>query len=172
MNRRIRLTVLTPLVVSSLALGSVPLLASSAQAAAPSLTCSLKQTPGATGKYDVHVTGAQPGVKVVIKGGTPQNQFISTSLADDDGVATTSGFIPVGRVTAEQEAEGEVSCGTVKQAEQQDAQAQYAAGYRKGRADTKADCKVEAPPQGVAPLDPNYERGYNAGAKSAEEEFC
>lgn len=172
MKRRIRPAVLTPLVVSSLALGSVPLLTSSAQAAAPSITCIVKQTPGVAGRYDVRVTGAQPGVQVVITGGTPESQFTSTQAADDEGVVTTSGFIPVGPVTAQQKGGSPVTCGAVKEAEQQAAQAQYAAGYRRGLADTKADCQVNAPPQGLVPLDPNYEKGYNAGAQAALEQFC
>ncbi|MET9885247.1 hypothetical protein ABZZ20_19365 [Streptomyces sp. NPDC006430] len=170
MKRRIRLAVLTPLVVSSLALGAVPLLTDSAQAAAPSITCSVKKSQTA-GKYDIQVKGAQPGVRVTITGGSATSRFTSSGLADDAGEFNDSGFIPVGVVTAAQQGT-KITCGTVKQAEQQDAQAQYAAGFRKGLADTKADCKKEPPLQGVAPLDPNYERGYNAGAQAALDKYC
>ncbi|MFF1493806.1 hypothetical protein [Streptomyces sp. NPDC058304] len=167
MKPRIRLAVLAPVLVSSLALGSAPLLAASAQAAAvPSLTCSVKQTPNAAGKYDVTATGAQPGTTVTFRGGTATNKFTATTHADDDGKATTSGFIPVGKVTAATEDE-KVSCGTVKEAEQQDAQAQYSKGFRKGLAETQEGCKKKPQNQNLAQLDPNYEKGYNAGAAAA-----
>ncbi|NXY96246.1 hypothetical protein HYE82_18010 [Streptomyces sp. BR123] len=166
MNRRIRLAALAPLVVSSLALGPAALLTGSAEAAAPSLVCSVKKSATA-GKYDVSVTGATPGVSVTVTGGTPQNQFASTALADDNGDMTTSGFIPVGRVKAGEEGGTMVNCGTVKQAEQQDAQAQYSAGFQKGMAETRAGCAKKPLAQGFAQVDPNFEKGYNAGAQAA-----
>ncbi|MEV6729805.1 hypothetical protein [Streptomyces sp. NPDC051364] len=166
MKPRIRLAVLAPVLVSSLALGSAPLLAASAQAAAvPSLTCSVKQTPNAAGKYDVTATGAQPGTTVTFRGGTA-NKFSAEVTVNDGGTATTSGFIPVGKVTASNQDE-KVSCGTVKEAEQQDAQAQYSKGFRKGLAETQEGCKKKPQNQNLAQLDPNYEKGYNAGAAAA-----
>ncbi|MFF1559892.1 hypothetical protein [Streptomyces sp. NPDC058279] len=171
MNRRMRLAVLTPVVVSTLAFGSASLLGGSAQAAAPSLACSVKQSATA-GKFDVTLTGGQPGVQVTFTGGTSNNRFTSTSLANDSGVASTSGFIPVGAVTAEQGG-SKITCGTVKEAEQQDARAQYSAGFKKGFDETKANCKAAAPPQGLTQIDPNFEKGFNAGAKAAlESKFC
>ncbi|MFI9065291.1 hypothetical protein ACIGQE_26045 [Streptomyces sp. NPDC053429] len=171
MNRRVRLAVLTPLAVSSLAFGSVSLLAGSAQAAAPSLTCSVKQTPTSPGRYDVNVKGAQPGVEVSVQGGTATNRFIASGTADDDGVFNSSGFIPAGKVTASS-GDDKATCGTVKEAEQQDAQAQYSKGYQKGFDDTKAHCKMTQQ-NNLTQLDPNYEKGYNAGAKAAlESKFC
>ncbi len=166
MNRRIRLAVLTPLVASSLALAPAALLTDSARAAVPSLTCSVKKSTTA-GKYDVNVTGAQPGVRVIVKGGDGTTRFTAASTADDNGEATSSGFIPVGPVTAEEQGGMPVGCGTVKQAEQQQARDQYSAGFQKGLADTKASCTQKPPAQGLAPLDPNYEKGYNAGAQAA-----
>ncbi|TDU77522.1 hypothetical protein [Streptomyces sp. KS 21] len=167
MNPRIRLAVLAPVVVSSLALGSAPLLAASAQAAAvPSLTCSVKQTPNATGKYDVSVTGAQPGTTVTVHGGNATNQFNFATKADDDGNASTSGFIPAGKVTASNE-DDKVSCGTVKQAEQKNAQDQYNAGFQRGLFETLKTCKENSAQQRLAQPDPNYERGYNAGVDKA-----
>ncbi|WP_328621123.1 hypothetical protein [Streptomyces sp. NBC_00354] len=167
MKPRIRLAVLASVVVSSLALGSAPLLAASAQAAAvPSLTCSVKKTPNAAGKYDVTASGGQPGTTMTFLGGTATNQFSAEVTVNDGGTATTSGFIPVGKVTASNQDE-KVSCGTVKEAEQQDAQAQYRAGFRKGLADTKEDCKKKPQNQNLTQLDPNFEKGYNAGAAAA-----
>ncbi|MEV0415480.1 hypothetical protein AB0I68_33080 [Streptomyces sp. NPDC050448] len=170
MNRRIRLAVLTPLVVSSLAFGSASLLAGSAQAAAPSMSCSVKQSATA-GKYDVTLTDGQPGVDVIFTGGSTRHQFTSTTTANADGVASTSGFIPVGAVTAEQ-GDSKITCGTVKQAEQQDAQSQYSAGFKKGLADTKATCKKAQSQNNLTQLDPNYEKGYNAGAQAALNKYC
>ncbi|MEU6893997.1 hypothetical protein ABZ934_19760 [Streptomyces sp. NPDC046557] len=171
MNRRIRLAVMAPLAVSALTFGSVSLLAGSAQAAAPSLSCSVKQSATA-GKYDVTLTGGQPGVEVTFTGGTSNHRFISSTQANDSGVASTGGFIPVGAVTAEQGGK-KITCGTVKEAEQQDARAQYSAGFKKGFDETKANCKAAAPPQGFNQLDPNFEKGFNAGAKAAlESKFC
>ncbi|GHB79591.1 hypothetical protein GCM10010347_57540 [Streptomyces cirratus] len=175
MNRRVRLAVLTPLAVSSLAFGSVSLLAGSAQAAVPSLTCSVKQTPTSPGHYDVNVKGAQPGVEVVVEGGSATHSFTSSGNANDNGeFNSTSGFIPAGKVTASSGGD-KATCGTVKEAEQQDAQAQYSKGFRKGFDDTKTTCKAvgEQKQNNLTQLDPNYEKGYNAGAKAAlESKFC
>lgn len=171
MNRRIRLAVLAPLAVSTLAFGSASLLGGSAQAAAPSLSCSVKQSATA-GKYDVTLTGGQPGVEVTFTGGTSNHRFTSTTQANDSGVASTSGFIPVGAVKAEQGGQ-KITCGTVKEAQQQDARAQYSAGFKKGFAETKANCKAPAPQNNLTQLDPNFEKGFNAGAKAAlESKFC
>ncbi|ATZ29383.1 hypothetical protein ACFZBM_37975 [Streptomyces lavendulae] len=167
MKPRIRLAVLAPVLMSSLALGSAPLLAASAQAAAvPSLTCSVKQTPNTTGKYNVSVTGAQPGTTVTVRGGSATNQFIFATNADDDGNASTSGFIPAGKVTASNQ-DDKVTCGTVKQAEQKNAQDQYNAGFQRGLFETLKTCKQQSANQGLTQPDPNYERGYNAGVDKA-----
>lgn len=168
MNRHMRLAVLTPLVASSLALGSAGLLAGSAQAAAPSMTCSVAESKvDPQHEFQVLVKDAKPGVNVDIT--TPSSK--SSGKANAAGEVSISFGPKAGNVTATQEGTT-ISCGTVKEAEQHDARAQYAAGFKKGLADTRADCKKEPPAQGVAPLDPNYERGYNAGALAALDRFC
>ncbi|MFI8369565.1 hypothetical protein [Streptomyces sp. NPDC085466] len=46
-------------------------------------------------------------------------------------------------------------------------------GYRQGVSDTREDCKKKEPKPGVAQLDPNYERGCNAGSAAAlASAFC
>ncbi|MFD8979397.1 hypothetical protein [Streptomyces sp. NPDC059564] len=166
MNRLMRLAVLTPLVASSLAFGSAALLAGSAQAAAPSMTCTLTDSATLDG-VAVLVTGAKPGVRVDI---------VAVGVGSSSGPANaagqaTGGFSPKGgKVTATQDG-ATVAC-TTAEADQQDARAQYSAGFQKGLADTRTACKMQPPPQGAAPLDPNYEKGYAAGAQAALDKFC
>ncbi|MFI5827648.1 hypothetical protein ACIA6C_10340 [Streptomyces sp. NPDC051578] len=106
-----------------------------------------------------------------VQGGTATNRFIASGSANDDGEFNSSGFIPAGKVTASS-GDDKATCGTVKEAEQQDAQTQYSKGYQKGFDDTKAHCKMTQQ-NNLTQLDPNYEKGYNAGAKAAlDSKFC
>ncbi|MFE7513854.1 hypothetical protein ACFU8I_21915 [Streptomyces sp. NPDC057540] len=152
------MAVLAPLTVSSLLLGSVALTVGSAQAV-PSATCTVKQSTQAN-KFNVSGKDFKPGKTILVEGGNST----ATLKANANGEFSVTDFFPAGEVTAVQIGGHSVTCGTVKQTEQKDAQNQYRMGYRQGVADTKADCKKNAPKQGVAALDPNYEKGYNAGA--------
>ncbi|MFI8518201.1 hypothetical protein ACIGEZ_10330 [Streptomyces sp. NPDC085481] len=153
------MAVLAPLTISSLLLGSVALTMSSAQAV-PSATCTVKESATA-GKFDVTGKGWKPGKIVFFES---NNTHTATRTANAAGEVSVTAFFPAGTITALQPGVPEATCGTVKETEQKDAQEQYRMGYRQGVADTKEDCKKEPPKQGVAALDPNYEKGYNAGA--------
>ncbi|MGW2933288.1 hypothetical protein ACWDA7_15785 [Streptomyces sp. NPDC001156] len=74
-------------------------------------------------------------------------------------------------MTMQEEGGPLLSCGTVQQAEQSQAQQQFAKGFTDGFNVAKATCKAQAP-QGVTALDPNYEKGFNAGAAAAIAKFC
>ncbi|MEU9378555.1 hypothetical protein AB0D94_33045 [Streptomyces sp. NPDC048255] len=161
MKRKIRTAVLAPLTVSSLLLGSVALTSNAAQAV-PSASCTVKESATA-GRFDVTGKGFQPGKAVLLE----SRNGTSTSTANAKGEVSSTGFFTSPAVTAVQFGTAEVTCGTVQETEQKDAQDQYRKGFRQGLADTKEDCKKEPPKQGVAPLDPNFEKGYNAGAAAA-----
>ncbi|MFE3526941.1 hypothetical protein ACFXOD_36265 [Streptomyces sp. NPDC059161] len=160
-----RLVVVGPLAVSSLALGALALPVGPAHAATPSMTCSLSDSTAIPGGFDVLVKGAKPGVEVQVK----EAHGGASGAADANG-EFKSGFGPRGPATATQ-GKTTISCGTVSQANQHDAQAQYSKGFRQGLADTKADCKKQ-PPQGLTAVDPNFEKGYNAGAAAGLAKFC
>ncbi|RSS81853.1 hypothetical protein [Streptomyces sp. WAC06614] len=65
-----------------------------------------------------------------------------------------------------------VKCGTLAQAEQKQSEDQYRAGYRYGFADLRRDCQKEPPrPRATAP-DPDWQKGYDAGAADAADKFC
>ncbi|MFJ9338530.1 hypothetical protein ACIRP0_04450 [Streptomyces sp. NPDC101733] len=66
-----------------------------------------------------------------------------------------------------------ISCGTAAQAQEQGAQQQLSKGFAQGFADTKKACTAKAPQQGLAPLDPNFEKGYKQGSDAAiNSKFC
>ncbi|MFJ9079532.1 hypothetical protein ACIRO3_30490 [Streptomyces sp. NPDC102278] len=132
-----------------------------AQAVAPSLTCSLTAT---NGKCNAKATGASPGVKVRFGTKNDTSAAIATATADDAGTATSSGFLPTGGTVTAQQGDQKPTCGTVKEAEQQDAQTEYRKGFRQGLADTRDDCKADQPDQGLAAVDPNFTKGYADGS--------
>ncbi|MEU0398994.1 hypothetical protein ABZ318_01900 [Streptomyces sp. NPDC006197] len=98
--------------------------------AVPSATCSVKQST-TVGKFDVEGKGFRPGVTVFFES---NNTHTATGKADAKGEISFLGFFPAGTITAPQPGTPEVTCGTVKQAEQKDAQEQYRMGYRQGAA--------------------------------------
>ncbi|MFD9334961.1 hypothetical protein ACFWBF_11230 [Streptomyces sp. NPDC060028] len=170
MNRRVSLAVLAPVMVSSLALGSVAFLGEPAQSAVPSASCSVSQNPQKPDGFDVKGEGFTPGERVVIQA---QNGEGLRLTATADGTVSIAGIPKEASPFTMKQGDGpKITCGTVKEAEQKGAQDEYRKGYRQGVADTKADCKAEPPKHGLAPLDPNYEKGYNAGAAAALAQFC
>ncbi|MEE1671586.1 hypothetical protein RCR19_39885 [Streptomyces sp. WAC07094] len=166
MNGRFRL--LAPLALSSLALGSVPLMAGSAQAVAPAATCHVTQSANSP-SFNVIGQGLTPGAKVRIR----QANLTVGMVAGADG--RLAGTLRVGStggaVTMQEEGGPRLTCGTVKQAEEKQTRDQYAKGYQDGFKLAKATCKAQAP-QGVTAVDPNYERGFNAGAAAAIAKYC
>lgn len=162
MSQSIRRAVLAPVLVSSLALGSVAFLQNVAGAAVPAASCSVTQSANGT-SFDVKGQGFKPGESLTLS----SKSGSASTVVGAEGTFTALASSNIGPITAKQEGESAVTCGTVKEAEQKDAQDQYRKGFRQGLADTKEDCKKEPPKPGVAPLDPEYERGYNAGATAA-----
>ncbi|MFI6150687.1 hypothetical protein [Streptomyces sp. NPDC051109] len=169
MNRCIGLAVVAPVMVSSLALGSVAFLPGAAQAAVPTASCSVKQSAQKPDEFDIEGQGFRPGEPVNVQ---TKTGFGVIFIAKADGTVSTGAAKDQAPFTMKQGNGPKISCGTVNEDGQKDAQVQYRTGYRQGVADTKADCKKEPPKQGVAPLDPNYEKGYNAGSAAALAQFC
>ncbi|MGW5664305.1 hypothetical protein ACWEWG_30210 [Streptomyces sp. NPDC003758] len=169
MNTRSRLAALAPLALSSLALGSLPLTAAPAQAATPKATCHVTQDAQKPDRFNVIGTGLTPGADVSISQGGA-TAFLRASA--DGGL---SGTLTVsqkgGPVSMQEEGGPKLSCGSVKQAEEQQTQDQFAKGFKDGFNLAKATCKAQAP-QGVTAVDPNYEKGFNAGAAAAIAKFC
>lgn len=168
MNGRTRLTALAPLAVSSLALGSVLFTGGSAQAVAPSASCHVTQDANAP-TFSVIGQGFTPGANVKIQQGTAA--LTMRAGADGGFQGTLTVEAKGGPVTMQEEGGPKLSCGTVQQGEQQEAQSQYQKGYLDGFTAAKATCKAE-PKQGVTALDPNYEKGFNAGAAAAIAKYC
>lgn len=164
-GRRVRLAVLAPLAVSSLALGSVTFSAASAAAATPSCSVARATDPNA-----VQISGQdfKPNKTIVVA---------SSDGADGSVKADASGSFSLkitgaeGAVSAQQVGGPEAKCGSVAEQEKQGAQKQYAEGWNAGYAAKKKDCKAQ-PPQGAVPLDENWKEGFNAGAAEAAKKFC
>ncbi|MEU3860920.1 hypothetical protein AB0F03_26700 [Streptomyces sp. NPDC028722] len=78
-----------------------------------------------------------------------------------------------GLVTAHQVGTSGAKCGMAGNGQHNDAKAQYRQGFKDGFADLKKDCKKNqqqfAVPQKV---DPNWQKGYDAGAAAASRQFC
>lgn len=163
-GRRVRLAILTPLAVSSLALGAVTFSAGTAGAASPS--CGLSKT----GTADVvQVTGKdfRPNKQVALESGAGNE---GTVRSDANGGWSLQVGKAEGTITAQQIGGPEVRCGTVEETEQNDARAQFKQGYKEGFADMKADCRKNQR-QGVA-ADPNWQEGYDKGSAAAERRYC
>ncbi|MET8630640.1 hypothetical protein ABZW30_44290 [Kitasatospora sp. NPDC004669] len=85
--------------------------------------------------------------------------------------------IPVGTDShwTVQSPEGKVDCGTAPATGttggQKNANDQYKRGFRDGFKAIKQDCKSK-PPQGLTAVDPNYQKGFDAGAALAAKTFC
>ncbi|GAA3811182.1 hypothetical protein [Streptomyces chiangmaiensis] len=166
MNGRIRLGALAPLMVSSLALGSVPFTAGSAQAVVPTATCSV--TKRTSDMANIAGQGFTPGSTVrVLIGGISSGSF-TIGATGTIAVGITG---KVGVVSLQEEGGAKVICGTIQQAEQKESQDQYKKGFLDGFNAAKATCKAQAP-QGVTAVDPNYEKGFNAGAAAAIAKYC
>ncbi|GHB54063.1 hypothetical protein GCM10010377_51330 [Streptomyces viridiviolaceus] len=168
MNGRIRLAALAPLAVSSLALGSVPFTAGSAQAVAPSATCHVTQSANSS-SFNVVGQGLTPGASVTIR----QGGLTVTQTAGADG--GLQGSLSVGSsggpVTMQEQGGPRLRCGTVKQAEQKQGEDQFTRGFQAGFAAARQTCQAQLPQAATAP-DPNFERGFKAGADAAIARFC
>jgi hypothetical protein len=170
LNGRFRLAALAPIAVSSLALGALPLMAGTAHALTPSATCHVTQDTQNPKRFNVAGQGLTPGSDVSVSQGGGTVFFKATAEG------TLSGSVQVssagGPVTMQEEGGPKLSCGSVKQAEQTNAQQQFAKGFTDGFNTAKQTCKAQAPQQGLVAVDPNYEKGFNSGAAAAIAKFC
>ncbi|MFE3627539.1 hypothetical protein [Streptomyces goshikiensis] len=173
MNTRIRVALFTPLIASSLAVGTLGFAVSSAhaaQSAAPSkASCTTKASTNVNGRVTVTGSGFRPSTKVLVEGSTgktftapvsPTGGFAVANLEDADYTATQGGT-------------GEIACGSAKAAEQKDAKAQFKEGFSQGFALVKSDCKKQNQKNNnFAAVDPNFEKGFKAGSELAAQRFC
>ncbi|MFB0618255.1 hypothetical protein [Streptomyces sp. AGS-58] len=166
-GRRVRLAVLAPLAVSSLALGSLSFSATTAAAASPS--CSVGTGSGQN-TVQVRGSGFKPNKTVVVDSSRGADGSVR---ANANGRFSTTIMGARGFVTAHQVGTSGARCGMAKPGQQNNAMMQYRQGFKDGFADLKKDCKKNqqqfAVPQKV---DPNWQRGYNDGAALASKRFC
>ncbi|MEU6670749.1 hypothetical protein [Streptomyces sp. NPDC046727] len=164
-GRRVRLAVLAPLAVSSLAFGAVTFSAPNAAAATP--TCGVRNTDN---PKNLLVSGKdfKPNKAVAVESASGAE---GTVRADASGVFSLTVTDASGTVSAQQIGGPEVKCGTAEQGEQKNAQEQYAAGFQQGFQKMRETCKAEVP-QGAVAVDENFRQGFNDGAAKAEQRFC
>jgi hypothetical protein len=168
------LALLAPVLVSGLALG--PAVA----AAAPTAKAPASAT--AVAKPQCVVSKAAPADKMVeVKGtGFPARKIVA--IIETSGEATTTGKVkrdgtfavpglPQGKYRASLGKET-VKCRSAEKAAQKDAKKQLADGYKDGFALVKKNCKNNKPLKAAVPLDPNYEKGHDAGRADAFKVFC
>ncbi|MER6103510.1 hypothetical protein ABT115_14590 [Streptomyces sp. NPDC001832] len=77
-------------------------------------------------------------------------------------------------MTLQEEGGPALTCGTIGQAEQKDAQDQFNKGFQDGFTSGKKLCgmALQQGLQGLVPLDPNYQKGFTAGSNAAIAQFC
>ncbi|MEV5144469.1 hypothetical protein [Streptomyces sp. NPDC052727] len=165
-GRRVRLAVLAPLAVSSLALGAVTFTASTATAASP--TCGVRST---NDPKNLQVSGKdfKPNKAVAVESANGSEGTVKTDASGSFSLTVTDAS---GTVSAQQVGGPEVKCGTAEQGEQKNAREQFRQGFKDGFADIKQDCKENKKNQGVTAADPNWQSGYKAGAEAALKRFC
>ncbi|MFF9005310.1 hypothetical protein [Streptomyces goshikiensis] len=174
MNTRIRVALFTPLIASSLAVGTLGFAVSSAhaaQSAAPTkASCSTKASTNGTGRVTVSGTGFRPSTKVLLEGST--GKTFTASVTAGGGFAVAN--LEDADYSATQSGTGEIACGSAKAAEQKDAKAQFKEGFSQGFALVKADCKKlnQQNKNNLAAVDPNFEKGFKAGSELAAQRFC
>ncbi|MFD0354989.1 hypothetical protein ACFVHW_14820 [Streptomyces sp. NPDC127110] len=167
-NKLLRIAALTPLAASPLLLG--PAVAAHAVSAAPAASCDVR--PGYDPKpYNWAINGSGfPGTTVAVTG---DNGYSNSS------VTVTNGAVRLSGLTAGHYTVGGVACtggaapeGTGTGTDQgADAKAQYDKGFRKGFQAIRADCAAK-PPKTLGDVDPNWQKGYDAGAALAAKTFC
>ncbi|MFF4716109.1 hypothetical protein ACFY2V_32655 [Streptomyces eurythermus] len=165
-GRRVRLAVLAPLAVSSLALGTVTFSATTAAAASP--TCSVRNTDN---PRNLLVSGKdfRPNKSVAVESADGAEGSVR---ADATGRFTLTVTDASGTVSAQQIGGSVVGCGTAEEGEQGNAQEQYKKGFDQGFATVRKNCAATEPQQGFAAVDPNFEKGFKDGAKQASRQFC
>ncbi|AVH54622.1 hypothetical protein C4B68_00895 [Streptomyces dengpaensis] len=163
-----RLAVLAPLAVSSLALGSVTFLAAPAQSA-PNPSCGLSKTEDPS-RFTVSGKNFKPNEDVLFKAGAAP---AGTTTTDAKGSFTAQINGPEGTVKAVQIDGGPtVTCGTVAETEEQNETDAYLEGRKKGYAEGKKCEDAQEPPQDFGPRDPGWREGFDDGKAEAEKKFC
>jgi hypothetical protein len=165
-GRRVRLAVLAPLAVSSLALGAVTFSAPTATAASP--TCSVRNT-GNPNNLLVSGRDFRPNKSVAVESA---NGSEGSVRADATGRFSLTVTDASGTVSAQQIGGPVVGCGTAEEGEQKNAKEQFNEGFRQGFAAVRENCDRREPQRGFARVDENFERGFNAGADAAARRFC
>ncbi|MFG2932286.1 hypothetical protein [Streptomyces achromogenes] len=165
-GRRVRLAVLAPLAVSSLALGAVTFSAPAATAASP--TCSVT---GTDNPNNLLVSGRdfRPNRSVAVESA---NGSEGSVRADATGRFSLTVTDASGTVSAQQIGGPVVGCGTAAEGEQKNAKEQFNEGFRQGFAAVRENCDRREPQRGFARVDENFERGFNAGVDAATKRFC
>ncbi|GAA2736101.1 hypothetical protein [Streptomyces nogalater] len=164
--RRVRLAVLAPVAVSSLALGTVTFSASSAAAASP--TCSVRNTEN---PRNLLVSGRdfRPNKSVAVESASGAE---GSARADATGRFSLTVTGASGTVTAQQIGGPVVGCGTAEEGEQRNARQQYREGFRQGFATVRENCDTRERQRGFARVDENFEKGFKDGANLASRRFC
>ncbi|MEU5082184.1 MULTISPECIES: hypothetical protein [Streptomyces] len=170
-GRRVRLAVLAPLAVSSLALGAVTFSAPTATAASP--TCSVRNTDNPN---NLLVSGKdfKPNKSVAVESA---NGAEGNVKADATGRFSLTVTDASGTISAQQIGGPVVGCGTAEEGEQKNAKEQYREGFDQGFASVKKNCNAQQQgqqqqQQGIAPVDENFQRGFKDGADAAANRFC
>ncbi|MFD9355496.1 hypothetical protein [Streptomyces sp. NPDC060031] len=169
MNKLVRIAVLAPLAASPLVLGPT-VLAHPAAAAPAAGTCKVLQGyDPPPNNWAINGTGFAGADSVPVAG---DNGYAgSTKVTADSvrvsglapghytvaGIACTGGSDPVKK-----------DPGTDAGA---DAKVQYDKGFQKGFQAVRASCSAD-PPKTLGEVDPNWQKGYDAGAALAAKTFC
>ncbi|MEU9801354.1 hypothetical protein [Streptomyces sp. NPDC051000] len=163
MKRRIRLTVLTPLAIGALAVGSLVVSSGGAGAAAPAATCSASAARP-DGTVSVSGKGFEPGAAVLSSPTAQGGRF----EVGPDGAFT----LPKRQNGAYTVSQGgrDIKCGGGDEA---DAHARaggdpYKAGVVAGWDAVKGSCDASAPPS----ANQQFSNGWKKGAAVAREAYC
>ncbi|MDN3261018.1 hypothetical protein QWJ26_14590 [Streptomyces sp. CSDS2] len=165
-GRRVRLAVLAPLTVSSLAWGAVTFSAPTAAAASPSCSVTSTNTPG-----NLQVSGRdfRPNKSVAVESANGSEGSVKADATGRFSLTVTGAS---GTVSAQQIGGPVVGCGTAAEGEQKNAREQFREGFRQGFATVRENCDKRERQRGFARVDENFERGFNAGADAAARRFC
>jgi hypothetical protein len=172
-------------VASAIALaGGVAIIPAASASAAPSRTCSV--VPAGNGTVSVVGSGfPRDGSYEMIRRSSGVTEKVSRFTADGsidyaglppDGYALKYDLLGAGRLRTDcspaATTPGETKPEKPGQDEQEQARAEFRQGQKDGFALGRELCEAAAPKKGFAALDPNYERGFEAGKKSALDLFC
>ncbi|MBZ9641548.1 hypothetical protein [Streptomyces sp. PSKA30] len=169
-------------VASAIALtGGVSIIPAASASAAPSATCSVM--PAGNGTVSVVGSGFPGGgpYEVVNRNGaTASSRFAADGSIDHASLPPGDYAVRYDLDATAKRADcspaatkpGETKPEKPGQSEQEQARAEFRQGQKDGFALGRELCEAAAPKKGIAALDPNYERGFESGKKSAIDQFC